>query len=551
MKKKIFKNTILIILLLVVLCGASIIGVLYNYFNKQYVTSLDQAAGYIAEGVDLAGMDFLTNLNEKEKRITWVAADGTVLYDNKADISTMENHKNRTEIKQAMTSSAGTSVRYSKTLSEETIYHAIRIGDGSVVRVSVIRKSMPALLMKVLLPVLLVLLLGVEFSAILAYRLSRQITTPLEAIDLDHPDESTVYDELSPLIRKIRLHNEEIQKAMNQLQAQKNEFAMITENMQEGFLVVDKQAIVLSHNRSISKIFDVDSSVDGKHVLEINRSEEFTECIKKAIQGIHSEYICPVKGRYYNIYANPVFRNNEVAGAVVIITDVTEKEEREDLRREFSANVSHELKTPLTSISGIAEIIKNGIVDKKDVKPFAGKIYDEARRLIHLVEDIIKLSQLDEGEQAVEMTQIDLYDLTKIELRHLEPVAEEKHVAISLEGEHVMVSGIHSVLEEMVYNLIENAIKYNKEDGTIDIAIKKEKHRCEVSVKDSGIGIPEDQLDRIFERFYRVDKSHSKEIGGTGLGLSIVKHGAKLHNAEIKIKSTLGVGTEIKLIFPV
>lgn len=551
MKKKIFKNTILIILLLVVLCGASIIGVLYNYFNKQYVTSLDQAAGYIAEGVDLAGMDFLTNLNEKEKRITWVAADGTVLYDNKADIRTMENHKNRTEIKQAMTSSAGTSVRYSKTLSEETIYHAIRIGDGSVVRVSVIRKSMPALLMKVLLPVLLVLLLGVEFSAILAYRLSRQITTPLEAIDLDHPDESTVYDELSPFIRKIRLQNEEIQKAMNQLQAQKNEFAMITENMQEGFLVVDKQAIVLSHNRSISKIFDVDSSVDGKHVLEINRSEEFTECIKKAIQGIHSEYICSVKGRYYNIYANPVFRNNEVAGAVVIITDVTEKEEREDLRREFSANVSHELKTPLTSISGIAEIIKNGIVDKKDVKPFAGKIYDEARRLIHLVEDIIKLSQLDESEQAVEMTQIDLYDLTKIELRHLEPVAEEKHVAISLEGEHVMVSGIHSVLEEMVYNLIENAIKYNKEDGTIDIAIKKEKYRCEFSVKDSGIGIPEDQLDRIFERFYRVDKSHSKEIGGTGLGLSIVKHGAKLHNAEIKIKSTLGVGTEIKLIFPV
>ncbi len=551
MKKKIFKNTILIILLLVVLCGASIIGVLYNYFNKQYITSLNQAAGYIAEGVDLSGMDFLSQLDEKEKRITWVAADGMVLYDNKADIHTMENHKNRTEIKQAMTSSAGTSVRYSKTLSEETIYHAIRIGDGSVVRVSVVRKSMPALLIKVLLPVLLVLLLGVEFSAILAYRLSKQITTPLEAIDLEHPDESTVYDELSPFIRKIRLQNEEIKRAMNKLQAQRNEFAMITDNMQEGFLVVDKQAIVLSHNRSISKIFDVDLSVDGKHVLEINRSEEFTECIRKAIQGIHSEYICPVKGRYYNIYANPVFQNNEVAGAVVIITDVTEKEERENLRREFSANVSHELKTPLTSISGIAEIIKNGIVDKKDVKPFAGKIYDEARRLIHLVEDIIKLSQLDEDGQAVEMTQIDLFDLTKIELHHLEPVAEEKHVAISMQGEHVMVSGIHSVLEEMIYNLIENAIKYNKEGGTIDIAIKKEKHRCEFSVKDSGIGIPEDQLDRIFERFYRVDKSHSKEIGGTGLGLSIVKHGAKLHNAEIKIKSTLGVGTEIKLIFPV
>ena len=228
-----------------------------------------------------------------------------------------------------------------------------------------------------------------------------------------------------------------------------------------------------------------------------------------------------------------------------------EKEERENLRREFSANVSHELKTPLTSISGIAEIIKNGIVDEKDVKTFAGKIYDEARRLIHLVEDIIKLSQLDEGEQAVEKTPIDIYDLSRIEIHHLEPVAEERHIKINLQGEHMMISGIHSVLEEMVYNLIENAIKYNKEDGSIDVTVKKKKHRCEFCVKDSGIGIPADQLDRIFERFYRVDKSHSKEIGGTGLGLSIVKHGAKLHNAEIKIESALNVGTEIKLIFPV
>ena len=389
--------------------------------------------------------------------------------------------------------------------------------------------------MKVLLPIILVLLLGVEFSAILAYRLSKQITTPLEAIDLDHPDESTVYDELSPFIRKIRIQNEQIQKAMTQLQTQKNEFALITENMQEGFLVVDKKEIVLSHNRSISTLFDVDESVDGKHVLEINRSEEFIDCIKKAIQGIHSEYICPVKGRFYNIYANPVFRNNEVAGAVVIITDVTEKEERENLRREFSANVSHELKTPLTSISGIAEIIKNGIVDEKDVKTFAGKIYDEARRLIQ---------SLTQNSQRC-------FFFLIMTSQILEPVAEERHIKINLQGEHMMISGIHSVLEEMVYNLIENAIKYNKEDGTIDVMIKKKKHRCEFCVKDSGIGIPADQLDRIFERFYRVDKSHSKEIGGTGLGLSIVKHGAKLHNAEIKIESALNVGTEINLIFPI
>lgn len=551
MTKKIFKNTVLIVMLVVLLCGISVLAVLYNYFNKQYMDTITEDTVYIAKGVELSGMDFLTNLKESDKRITWVAPDGTVLYDNQADASKMENHKDREEIKQALTSSTGNSVRYSTTLSEQTIYHAVRIKDGSVVRIAAIHKSIPALLLNIIGPIILVLVIALLLSALLAYRLSRQIITPLESINLDNPDSNGVYEEMTPFIHKIKVQNEQIQESMHRLQVQKHEFAMITENMQEGFLVVDKNAIVLSHNHSVSRLFDIETSVDGKHVLEINRSEEFIECIKKAIHGIHSEYICPVKGRFYNIYANPVFRNNEVAGAVVIITDVTEKEERENLRREFSANVSHELKTPLTSISGIAEIIKNGIVDKKDVKTFAGKIYDEAKRLIHLVEDIIKLSQLDEEKQGDEMTQIDLFDLTKIELNHLEEIAKEKHIDIQFTGEHIMVKGIHSVLEEMIYNLIENAIKYNKENGSVDIQIAKENRRCVFSVKDTGIGIPNDQLDRIFERFYRVDKSHSKEIGGTGLGLSIVKHGAKLHNAEIKIESTLDVGTKIKLMFPI
>ena len=551
MTKKIFKNTVLIVMLVVILCGISILGVLYSYFNRQLVSELNNETNHIATGVELSGMDYLDNMQKNETRITWVATDGTVLYDNQADASKMDNHKDRQEIKEAMTSSAGNSIRYSTTLSQKTIYHAVRLSDGSVIRLSSVVKSIPALALNVIKPAIAILILALIISALLAYRLSKQIMEPLEAMDLDHPIEAEVYDEMSPFIRKIRAQNEQIQETMDRLQTQKSEFAMITENMQEGFLVVDKNAVVLSHNRGITRLFSIDTSVDGKHVLEVNRSEEFLGCIQKAINGVHSEYICQVKERYYNVYANPVFQDNNVAGAVVIITDVTEKEERENLRREFSANVSHELKTPLTSISGIAEIIKNGIVDDKDVKTFAGKIYDEARRLIHLVEDIIKLSQLDEEEQTVEFTQIDLYEISKSVVNHLAPIAAEKQIAVGIKGEHVMIQGIHAVLEEMIYNLCENAIKYNRENGTVDVSVKKEKHNAVLYIKDSGIGIPSDQLDRIFERFYRVDKSHSKEIGGTGLGLSIVKHGAKLHNAEIKIESTLDVGTKIKIRFPI
>lgn len=551
MTKKIFKNTVLIVMLVVILCGISILGVLYSYFNRQLVSELNNETNHIATGVELSGMDYLDNMQKNETRITWVATDGTVLYDNQADASKMDNHKDRQEIKEAMTSSAGNSIRYSTTLSQKTIYHAVRLSDGSVIRVSSVVKSIPALALNVIKPAIAILILALIISALLAYRLSKQIMAPLEAMDLDHPIEAEVYDEMSPFIRKIRAQNEQIQETMDRLQTQKSEFAMITENMQEGFLVVDKNAVVLSHNRGITRLFSIDTSVDGKHVLEVNRSEEFLGCIQKAIKGVHSEYICQVKERFYNVYANPVFQDNDVAGAVVIITDVTEKEERENLRREFSANVSHELKTPLTSISGIAEIIKNGIVDDKDVKTFAGKIYDEARRLIHLVEDIIKLSQLDEEEQTVEFTQIDLYEISKSVVNHLAPIASEKQIAVGIKGEHVTIQGIHAVLEEMIYNLCENAIKYNRENGTVDVSVKNEKHNAVLCIKDSGIGIPSDQLDRIFERFYRVDKSHSKEIGGTGLGLSIVKHGAKLHNAEIKIESTLDVGTKIKIRFPV
>lgn len=551
MTKKIFKNTVLIVMLVVILCGISILGVLYSYFNRQLVSELNNETNHIATGVELSGMDYLDNMQKNETRITWVATDGTVLYDNQADASKMDNHKDRQEIKEAMTSSAGNSIRYSTTLSQKTIYHAVRLSDGSVIRVSSVVKSIPALALNVIKPAIAILILALIISALLAYRLSKQIMAPLEAMDLDHPIEAEVYDEMSPFIRKIRAQNEQIQETMDRLQTQKSEFAMITENMQEGFLVVDKNAVVLSHNRGITRLFSIDTSVDGKHVLEVNRSEEFLGCIQKAINGVHSEYICQVKERFYNVYANPVFQDNGVAGAVVIITDVTEKEERENLRREFSANVSHELKTPLTSISGIAEIIKNGIVDDKDVKTFAGKIYDEARRLIHLVEDIIKLSQLDEEEQVVEFSQIDLYEISKSVVNHLAPIASEKQITVSIKGEHVTIQGIHAVLEEMIYNLCENAIKYNRENGTVDVSVKKEKHSAVLCIKDSGIGIPSDQLDRIFERFYRVDKSHSKEIGGTGLGLSIVKHGAKLHNAEIKIESTLDVGTKIKIRFPI
>lgn len=550
MTKRIFKNTMIVVIMVILLCGVVIFGVIYGYFNKRLNDEVSNETKYIARGVELDGLDYLQTMNDAEVRITWVAADGTVMYDNRADINEMDNHANRQEIKEALTSSKGDSVRFSNTLSERTAYHALKLSDGTVIRVAHTQNSVIILVLGLMQPIIVVFVVALIISGMLTYRLSRQIIEPFDNIDLDHPEETEVYEEMAPFIRKIVLQNKEINDTMNRLREKQNEFTMITENMQEGFIVVDKNATILSHNSSALRMFGVSCNVENRSILILNRTDEFSHTVDTALNGRHSENVTTVEGRYYNIYANPVFAEDELAGAIIIVTDVTEKEERDNLRREFSANVSHELKTPLTSISGIAEIIKNGIVDDKDIPEFAGKIYDEAKRLISLVEDIIRVSQLDEGEAMMTRQEVDLYEVANQAVSHLKDVAAKRSITINLSGEAAVVQGVPSVIDEMIFNLCDNAIKYNKDNGEVDVSVHTSDKSVAVTVKDTGIGIAKDQQGRIFERFYRVDKSHSKEIGGTGLGLSIVKHGAKIHNADIAVHSTLGKGTEITISFP-
>lgn len=549
MTKRFIKNTMLIVLLVILLCGVSILAVVYGYYNDKFTEQMYDEATYISSGVELSGEDYLKNIDNVKLRITWISSDGTVLYDNKVDVSTMDNHSDRQEVQEALLSSKGKSVRYSNTLSEKTMYFAVRISDGSVLRIAYTQSSVFVLVLKMMQPVLIVVILAFVLSGFLAFRLSKQIMEPLEKINLDNPQESVVYEEMSPFIRKIAVQNEQIKNSMEELKKQKNEFDIITENMQEGLIVVDKSAKIISYNSAILNLFSVTYDIEQKSILMLNRSEEFATCVESVLDGRHCEKVICVGERYYNIYMNPVINSSEVKGAIVVVTDVTEREERENLRREFSANVSHELKTPLTSISGIAEIIKNGIVDSKDIPDFAGKIYDEAKRLISLIEDIIKISQLDEESLLLQQEKIDLYDMAVQVVKNIEPIAQKRGISVFVEGVPLNITGVKSVIEEMIYNLCDNAIKYNMDNGKVFVSVFKNNDETILTVKDTGIGVAKEHQNRIFERFYRVDKSHSKEIGGTGLGLSIVKHGAKLHDAQIHIDSELEKGTTVSLIF--
>ncbi len=550
MTKRIFRNTMLIILSVLLLCGVFIMGVLYRYFNKELTDELYNEVKFISGGVETNGLEYLKSLDDMEIRITWVDKDGTVLYDNHADITNMDNHGEREEIRNAMVSSSGNSIRYSYTLSEKRIYHAERLSDGTVIRLSYVQNSIWKIMFGMIQPVLIIIILAFTIGGVLAYRLSRQLIEPLDNINLDNPDESLVYEEMAPFVRKIIHQNDQIKESMSALKAQKEEFALITENMQEGLIIIDPEAVVLSHNESALKLLNVANKAEQKNVLVLNRTKEFEGAVRLALDGNHNEKSIAIGDRICNLYLNPVFDKEKVAGAIIVITDVTEKEKREHLRREFSANVSHELKTPLTSISGIAEIMKSGIVEAKDVPEFAGKIYDEAKRLITLVEDIIKVSQLDEADTTVEKEEVDIYVVARDIVEQLEPVARIKGIGLKAEGVSSTVMGVKPIIREMIFNLCDNAIKYNKPSGRVIIQVSRnETGKSFVKVSDTGIGIAPDQQERIFERFYRVDKSHSREIGGTGLGLSIVKHGAILHGATIQINSEMGEGTDITITF--
>lgn len=554
MTKRIFLSTITVVVSVLLLSLALITGVLYEHFQKIQMDQLEITEEFVEQGITLDGMDYLKNLNENDCRITWIAADGTVLYDNRFDASQMENHRNREEVKQAMEGSAGTSFRQSTTVSERTMYYAKRMQDHTVLRLSVSQSSVLFLLGGMLSPICFILLAACILSGVLSYRVSKKIVHPLSELDLKHPEQVETYDELSPFLQRIAAQNREIEHRVRELKKQQQEFSMITENMSEGLFVIDRNYQILSYNKSAVQIFSIENEPIGQNLLAVNRSQEFREAVDSVLQGRNTQKKLTLNGRVYQIIANSVCSpdsEQELVGAVLLVLDITEKEEQERYRREFTANVSHELKTPLTSISGIAEIIRNGIVRPEDIPHFAGKIYDESQRLITLIGDIIKLSQLDEDQVPLERESVDLLEISRDVVQQLSSVAKKNGVSLVAGGTHGSVYGVRQVLFEMVYNLCENAVKYNQKDGRVSVDVKQSDAAITLTVKDTGIGIPKAEQSRVFERFYRVDKSHSKAVGGTGLGLSIVKHGAALHHAVIELNSEVGEGTEIKLIFPV
>lgn len=562
MNRKIFIGIFAVALTVWLACIVCILGALYYYFNKKSAEEFRNEAIFVAQGIETSGAQYLEELSasprrhSEDVRITWIAGDGTVLYDNYTDAAELESHADREEFREALESGSGQSVRYSSTQMEKIIYYAIKLNDGSVLRVSDTQYTVLSVVVVMLSPILLILIVSLILAAVFAGRISKSIIRPINAIDLEHPENAETYDELAPLLEKIDAQNKQIARQMEELRSRRREFESITENMAEGLVIVGHMAEVLTCNPSALKILNADKVPHKQSVLTLNRSEVFRHSVDSALAGKPSEVDLEIGGKVYRLIASPVRAadTEDVIGATLIILDITEKNERERLRREFTANVSHELKTPLTSISGNAEIIKNGIVKPEDVPHFAENIYKEAGRLISLVNDIIKLSKLDEGGGEITKEPVDLSEIVSEVADSLRAQAERRAISSEIHTEKAVIMGIRPILTEMIYNLWENAIKYNKEGGKLYVDIANEcqdgRNFVKFSIRDTGIGIPSADLERIFERFYRVDKSHSKEIGGTGLGLSIVKHGARLHGAEITVKSEIDKGSVFIIQFP-
>ena len=553
MTRKIFQSIIAVVISVLLLSLALITGVLYNHFETTLLDQLRTTAQFAEQGVEQEGMAYFDSLHAQNCRVTWIAADGTVKYDNRSNPKTMENHADRQEVREAMENDSGTSVRRSSTLSEHTMYYAKRLSDGTVLRLSMSQRSVLFLMGGMLSPLVFIFLAACLLAGVLSYRVSKKIVKPLSKIDLKHPEQVETYDELSPFLQRIAAQNREIDARMAEIRKQQQEFSMITENMSEGLFVVDRNYQILSYNKSAMQIFGMDPRQEHENLLAVNRSEGFRNAVDSALKGRHAQENLELNGRVYQIIANAVCQPDfaeDMVGAVILVLDVTEKEAQEQYRREFTANVSHELKTPLTSISGIAEIIRNGIVKPEDIPHFAGKIYDESQRLITLIGDIIKLSRLDENQVPMERETVDMLEMARDVVQQLSSVARKSGVTLVANGTHGQVQGVRQVLGEMVYNLCENAVKYNRAGGRVWVDVQQVADHVVLRVKDTGIGIPAAEQGRIFERFYRVDKSHSKAVGGTGLGLSIVKHGAALHHATISVSSEPEQGTEITLTFP-
>ena len=556
MSKRIFRSALMIAAAVLLSSLVIILGCLYDYFGTVQASQLKDELRLAAYAVEESGQAYLERLTARdyrytwtpEYRLTWIASDGSVLFDTDESAENMANHGDRMEVREAFAKGESSCVRYSDTWSERTLYFARALNDGTLLRISTRQVTVPALVLAMLQPILLVGVLAVILSAVLAGRMAKRIVQPLNSLDLDHPLENDAYEELSPLLRRIQQQRRQINAQMQELRARTDEFEQITGSMKEGLVVLNQKGTILSINPAAQTLFHTDRSCVQKDFVTVDRGHELSQAILTALENGHSKVRIEQNGREIEFDISRIESDSAVIGTVLLAFDVTEQALAERSRREFTANVSHELKTPLQSIMGSAELLESGLVRQEDVPQFTGTIRKESARLVALVEDIIHLSQLDEGA-ALEREMVDLLEMAKDAASVLYDKTREKGVRLSVAGERAQVNGVRGLLYEMIYNLCDNAIKYNVKDGSVEITVSNAGPGAVVTVRDTGIGIPPEYQTRVFERFFRVDKSRSKASGGTGLGLSIVKHIAQYHNAKITLQSEMGAGTTVTVTF--
>lgn len=549
MTKKIFHSILLVACTVLLACYLVILTSLNDYFTSLRKSQLKTQLSFASTAVEDEGIEYLKNLENGEYRLTLIDTDGTVLYDTNADAATMENHSDRREFQEAFLSGYGESHRYSRTLTEQTYYFAKKLSDDRVLRISTSQVTIVSLLLGMLQPLLVITFLAILLSVFLAKRASRNLVRPLNNLDLNDPLSNDVYEELSPLLRHMAQQNKQIALQMDELSRSQNEFNAITSNMSEGLIVLNKDGVVVSLNTAARKIFEAEEDSIGKDFLTIDRTPEISRAIKETLSGKKQELEYEKNGRNYDLCINQIVEKDEVIGVLLLAIDNTEKIQAEQNRREFTANVSHELKTPLQSIIGSADLIESGLVKPEDMPRFIGHIKTDAARLVSLVSDIIRLSQLDENTE-MNWETVDALSVAKEALEMVDPIAESRNISLTIKGEPAPLTSVHKLLYDIIYNLCDNAVKYNKEGGFVKVDVKTAGDKVQVAVSDNGVGIAPADQSRVFERFYRVDKSHSRESGGTGLGLSIVKHAVAYLKGSISLESTLGKGTTITVSFP-
>lgn len=549
MTKKIFHSILLVACTVLLACYLVILTSLNDYFTSLRKSQLKTQLSFASTAVEDEGIEYLKNVESGDYRLTLIDTDGTVLYDTGADVASMENHSDRREFQEAFLSGYGESHRYSRTLTEQTYYFAKKLSDDRVLRISTSQVTIVSLLLGMLQPLLVIAFLAILLSVFLAKRASLNLVKPLNNLDLNDPLSNDVYEELSPLLRHMAQQNKQIALQMDELSRSQNEFNAITSNMSEGLIVLNKDGVVVSLNTAARKIFEAEEDSIGKDFLTIDRTPEISRAIKETLSGKKQELEYEKNGRNYDLCINQIVEKDEVIGVLLLAIDNTEKIQAEQNRREFTANVSHELKTPLQSIIGSADLIESGLVKPEDMPRFIGHIKTDAARLVSLVSDIIRLSQLDENTE-MNWENVDALSVAKEALEMVGPIAESRNISLTIKGEPAPLTSVHKLLYDIIYNLCDNAVKYNKEGGFVKVNVKTAGDKVQVAVSDNGVGIAPADQSRVFERFYRVDKSHSRESGGTGLGLSIVKHAVAYLKGSISLESTLGKGTTITVSFP-